>query len=68
MVLSVKSWDEMRPLSARKRRQNQLQFNVDQLARWNLEKDVFINQFINDLQILLHLILLLDLQFLIWEI
>jgi hypothetical protein len=48
MVLSVKSWDEMRPLSARKRRQIQLQFNVNQLARWNLEKDVFINQFIND--------------------
>jgi hypothetical protein len=38
----------MRPLSARKRRKVQLEFNFNQLARWNLEKDAFINQFIND--------------------
>jgi hypothetical protein len=48
LVLSVKPWDEMRNLSARKRRKIQLEYNVDQLKRWNSEKDSFINQFITN--------------------
>jgi hypothetical protein len=49
LVLSVMPWDDLRNLSARKRRKAQHYYNLKLIEKWNSDKDAFIVQCLNEL-------------------